>query len=75
VVVMDETAIGAGQLSGIREFEVRSSPLTLGSSPECDIVIDDPEGGSPVRRPALWVQRDRLVYHKLTTLSAMATEV
>lgn len=74
VIVMDESAIKAGSLDSIREYPIGSSPLTLGSTSDCDIIIHDPEGRIAGEEARLWVQRGRLVYHKLTTLSAMATE-
>jgi hypothetical protein len=74
VVVMDEEAIRGGRLDAIEEYELRSQPLTLGSSPSCDIHLPDSQGRIAAEEARLWVQRGRLVYHKLTTLSAMATE-
>lgn len=74
VVVMNEQALRAGQLESIREFEFRSNPLTLGTAASSDIFIDDPEGKIAAEEARLWVQKGRMVYHKLTTLSAMATE-
>jgi VWFA-related protein len=74
VIVMDEAAVKAGHLDSIREFPIGSSPLTLGNTASCDIFIDDPDGYIAGEEARLWVQRGRLVYHKLTTLSAMATE-
>jgi hypothetical protein len=74
VVVMDEAAIRQGRLDGIMEFEIRASPLTLGSGDHCDIRVDSDEGRIAAEEARLWVQKGRLVYHKLTTLSAMATE-
>jgi hypothetical protein len=74
IIVMDEAAIRSGGLDAIREFPIGSSPLTLGNTPDCDIIIEDPEGRIAGEEARLWVQRGRLVYHKLTTLSAMATE-
>ncbi|HEY7268720.1 MAG TPA: vWA domain-containing protein [Dehalococcoidia bacterium] len=74
VILMDEANIRTGGLDAIREYEIGASPLTLGTANQCDIVVHDSEdriGGEEAR---LWVQRGRLVYHKLTTLSAMATE-
>jgi hypothetical protein len=74
VILIDETMIRTGGLDSILEYEIGASPLTLGSATACDIVISDPEGRIGGEEARLWVQRDRLVYHKLTTLSAMATE-
>jgi hypothetical protein len=74
VIVMDEQALRSGGLSGIQEYEIGSSPLTLGTTSTCDIIIEDPEGRIAGEEARLWVQRGRLVYHKLSTLSAMATE-
>jgi len=74
VIVMDESTIRTGSLESIREYPIGSSPITLGNTPGCDIIIEDPEGRIAGEEARLWVQRGRLVYHKLTTLSAMATE-
>jgi VWFA-related protein len=74
LIVMDEAAVKSGRIDSIREYEIGTSPLTLGSTDSCDIVIHDPEGRIAGEEARLWVQRGRLVYHKLTTLSAMATE-
>jgi VWFA-related protein len=74
VILMDEAAMRTGGLDAIREYPIGSSPLTLGNTPDCDIIIEDPEGRIAGEEARLWVQRGRLVYHKLTTLSAMATE-
>jgi VWFA-related protein len=74
VVVMDEAAVRDGALDSIREFEIRSSPLTFGSGPGVDMRVGDAGGLIAAEEARVWVQRGRLVYHKLTTLSAMATE-
>jgi VWFA-related protein len=74
VVVMDEAAIKGGRLDGIREYPIGTAPLTLGSSVSCDVQLNDLEGRIAAEEARLWVQKGRLVYHKLTTLSAMATE-
>lgn len=74
LIVIDEAAFKNGDLGAFREFEIGTSPLTLGTTSKCDIIIEDPAGGIAGEEARLWVQRDRLVYHKLSTLSAMATE-
>jgi VWFA-related protein len=75
VVVMDEAAIRSGRLDVITEYEIGSTPLTFGTGAGCDIRVEDDENGRIAAEEArLWVRGDRLVYHKLTTLSAMATE-
>jgi Mg-chelatase subunit ChlD len=74
VVVMDPVAIRAGELESIREYEIGTSPLTLGTGVNCDVRLEDPEDRIAGEEARLWVQKGRLVYHKLTTLSAMATE-
>jgi hypothetical protein len=73
IVVMDEAAIREGDLTAIHEYPISSAPLTLGAGPACDIQIVD-EDNIAMEEARLWVQKRRLVYHKLTTLSAMATE-
>jgi VWFA-related protein len=73
IVVMDEAAIREGDLSKITEYPISNAPLTLGAGPSCDIQIVD-QDNIDMEEARLWVQKGRLVYHKLTTLSAMATE-
>ncbi len=73
IVVMDEDAIRQGDLTAIREYAIGSAPLTLGAGENCDIQILD-EDNIAMEEARLWIQKGRLVYHKLTTLSAMATE-
>jgi len=58
----------------IREFALRASPLSLGSGPAVDIRVGDAGGLIGSEEARIWEQRGMLVYHKLTTLSAMATE-
>jgi VWFA-related protein len=74
VVIMDEAAVRGGELETIREFEMKSSPLTFGSGPDVDMRVGDAGGLIAAEEARIWVQRGRMVYHKLTTLSAMATE-
>jgi VWFA-related protein len=74
VVIMDEAAVRGGELETIREFEMKSLPLTFGSGPNVDMRVDDAGGLIAAEEARIWVQRGRMVYHKLTTLSAMATE-
>ncbi|MGE0058738.1 MAG: VWA domain-containing protein [Dehalococcoidia bacterium] len=73
IVVMDEQAIREGDLTAITEYSIGNAPLTLGAGATCDIQIID-EDNIAMEEARLWVQKGRLVYHKLTTLSAMATE-
>ncbi len=73
LVVMDETAIRNGDLSAIHEFPIGGSPLTLGTASSCEIRVQDDEGAIAGEEARIWIHRGRLVYHKLTTLSAMAT--
>jgi hypothetical protein len=72
IVVMDEAAIREGDLTKISEYSIGSAPLTLGAGESCDIQVLD-EANIAMEEARLWVQKGRLVYHKLTTLSAMAT--
>ena len=74
IIVMHERGVQGGDLQAIREFEIGTSPITLGTSPTCDIVVVDPDGRIAGEEARLWVQKGRLVFHKLTTLSAMAME-
>jgi hypothetical protein len=74
LVIMDPAAIRAGDLDTIRQVEIGATPLTLGSGHACDVRLEDAEGRIAAEEARLWIQNGRLVYHKLTTLSAMATE-
>jgi VWFA-related protein len=74
VVIMDEAAVRNGALDSIREFEMHALPMTFGSGPGADMRVGDGGGLIAAEEARVWVQRGRLVYHKLTTLSAMATE-
>jgi hypothetical protein len=74
VAIMDENAMRTGGIDAIREFEMRDKPLVLGSGANVDIHLDDDGELIAAEEARLWVQKGRLVYHKLTTLSAMATE-
>ena len=75
IIVMDEAGVRNGRLDVIREYAIGRKPLTFGTSESCDISVADQEDGRIAAEEArLWVRGGRLVYHKLTTLSAMATE-
>lgn len=75
VVVLPEASVRSGSLDVIREYEIGAKPLTFGTSEKCDIRVEDVGDGQIAAEEArLWVRGGTLVYHKLTTLSAMATE-
>jgi VWFA-related protein len=74
LIVMHEASVREGQLNAIQEYDLFSSPLTFGTGASCDVQVEDTSGAIAAEEARLWVQRGRLVYHKLTTLSAMATE-
>jgi hypothetical protein len=74
LLVMDERPEMRGQPNSIREYELRGSPLTFGVGTGCNVRVDDITGEVANEEARIWVQKRRLVYHKLTTLSAMATE-
>jgi VWFA-related protein len=74
IVIMNENAIRGGQLDAIQEYEIFNTPLTFGTGAAADMHVEDATGQIAAEEARIWVQRGRLVYHKLTTLSAMATE-
>ena len=74
LLVMDERPEMRGQEGSIREYELRGSPLSFGVGTNCTVRVDDTSGEIANEEARIWVQKRRLVYHKLTTLSAMATE-
>ena len=73
IIVMRESAIMAGDLSSTREYELGDAPLTVGTSPQADIVLEDDSGMIAEEEARLWAQRGRIALHRLTALSAMAT--
>ena len=74
LLVMDERPEMHGQAGSIREYELRGSPLSFGVGSNCTVRVEDTSGEIANEEARIWVQKRRLVYHKLTTLSAMATE-
>jgi hypothetical protein len=72
IILMDTRKNGQG--GGVRQYELRGSPLSFGTGNQCDIRVEDNTGEIGNEEARIWVQKKRLVYHKLTTLSAMATE-
>jgi hypothetical protein len=61
---------GAGQ-----EFGVGSRPITIGSGGWCTIVLPDDEGRVGAEEARAWMhQTNRLIFHKLTRLSVLASE-
>jgi len=74
LLVIDERPEMRGQPNSIREYQLRGSPLTFGVGTSCTVRVDDTTGEVANEEARIWVQKRRLVYHKLTTLSAMATE-
>jgi hypothetical protein len=74
LLVMDERPEMRGQAGSIREYELRGSPLSFGVGSSCAVRVEDTSGEIANEEARIWVQKRRLVYHKLTTLSAMATE-
>ncbi|HEX5141364.1 MAG TPA: VWA domain-containing protein, partial [Dehalococcoidia bacterium] len=74
IVVMNEEAVRSGQLDAIQEYEMYATPLTFGTGATANVRVIDPSGMIAAEEARIWVQRGRMVYHKLTTLSAMATE-
>jgi hypothetical protein len=72
LIVMDTRKNGQG--GSVRQFELRGMPLSFGTGQQCTIRADDPTAEIGNEEARIWVQKRRLVYHKLTTLSAMATE-
>jgi VWFA-related protein len=57
-----------------REFSVGESPLSIGSAQWCDITFSDTEGRIGAEEARAWVHQDKLIYHKLTRLSLLATD-
>lgn len=73
VVLINEDAIREGNLDSISEYEVGITPLSIGVGSGNHICLEDEMGRIAMEEARLWVQKESLVYHKLSTLSAMAT--
>lgn len=66
------TVAGGPQAGDV--FFVGKRPRRIGSAPHCDIVLQDEESAVPSECARAWVSEDHLMFHKLTTLGAMAFE-
>ena len=64
-------AAGTGQGESL---EIGLHPRRIGSAPHCDLVLVDEEGSIAPEEARVWVSEDRLMYHKLTRLTAFASD-
>jgi VWFA-related protein len=55
-------------------FPIGKRPRRIGSARYCDIVLRDEEEVTSAERARVWVSDDRLMFHQLTSLGAMAFE-
>jgi hypothetical protein len=65
--------VAAGPRQG-EAIEVGARPRRIGSAPHCDLVLTDEDGGVAPEEARVWVSEGRLMYHKLTRLTAFASE-
>jgi VWFA-related protein len=57
-----------------REFPVGTTPLSIGSAEWCDVAFPDEEGMIGAEEARAWVHQDKLMFHKLTRLSLLASD-
>ena len=57
-----------------REYPVGMSPLSIGSASWCDITFPDPDERIGPEEARAWVHQDKLIFHKLTRLSLLASD-
>jgi len=55
-------------------LEVGARPRRLGSSPRCDLVLENEDGSIAPEEARVWVSEGRLTYHKLTRLTTFASD-
>jgi VWFA-related protein len=57
-----------------QEFIVGTKPISIGSAGWCAIVLPDEDGHIGPEEARAWVHKDKLMFHKLTRLSMLASE-
>jgi len=65
--------VAAGPRQG-ETLEVGARPRRLGSSPRCDLVLENEDGSIAPEEARVWVSEERLMYHKLTRLTTFASD-
>jgi len=65
--------VAAGPRQG-ETLEVGARPRRLGSSPHCDLVLENEDGSIAPEEARVWVSEGRLMYHKLTRLTTFASD-
>jgi hypothetical protein len=74
VVVVIEAGENGSGLPSVVIYEIGSKPMTVGVHRQCDIVLEDPDGGIMRQEARLWVQNGRLMCHRLSSFTGMAME-
>jgi Mg-chelatase subunit ChlD len=57
-----------------KEYLVGTSPLSIGSATWCDLKVADEDGEVGPEEARAWVHQDKLIFHRLTRLSLLATD-
>lgn len=65
--------VTAGPNAG-QEFIVGAKPLSIGSADWCDVVLSDDDGQVGPEEARAWVHQNKLIFHKLTRLSVLASD-
>ena len=57
-----------------KEYLIGMNPLSIGSATWCDIKVDDNDGDIGPEEARAWVHQDKLIFHRLTRLSLLASD-
>lgn len=57
-----------------QEFPVGMKPVSIGAADWCGIALSDKDGRIGPEEARAWVHQDKLIFHKLTRLSILASE-
>jgi VWFA-related protein len=57
-----------------KEVFVGMNPVSIGAAPWCDISLPDEDGSIGQEEARAWVHQDKLIFHRLTRLSLLASD-
>ena len=57
-----------------KEYSVGMTPVSIGTAGWCDITFPDQDGSMGPEEARAWVHQDKLIFHKLTRLSLLASD-
>lgn len=74
LVVIHEPSLLAGAADAVIRHPIGRKPLTIGASPFSDIILPDPNRSLGGEMARVWVQNDGVMFHYISSFSAMATD-